>query len=66
MKLFFSSHPLILPQQVTAQLPPTFCSGQFAKQNASAVSMELVQLLLQQLLPLQQQQLVKNAERFFK
>ena len=48
---YFFSQQQIFQQQVTAQLPNTFCSGPFAKQSANAVSMELVQQQL--LLPRQ-------------
>ena len=53
----FSRVTLILQLQATAQLPNTFSSGQFAKQNANAVSMEQAQPQLQQLLQQQQPQL---------
>ena len=53
--LYFSRKLLILQQHLTAQLPPTFYSGPFAKQSANAVCTELVQLPQQlQLLLLQQ------------
>ena len=45
----FSRKQLILQQHLTAQLPPTFYSGPFAKQSANAVCTELVQLPQQQL-----------------
>ena len=55
MSLFFFRKQLILQQHLTAQLPPTFYSGPFAKQSANAVCTELVQLPQQlQLLLLQQ------------
>ena len=60
----FSRKQLILQQHLTAQLPPTFYSGPFAKQTANAVCTELVQLPQQQQLLLQPQppqlQLVNN------
>ena len=55
MFFYFSRKQLILQQDITAQLPPTFYSGPFAKQSANAVCTELVQLPQQlQLLLLQQ------------
>ena len=53
--LYFSRKQLILQQHLTAQLPPTFYSGPFAKQSANAVCTELVQLPQQQLQLLPQQ-----------
>ena len=44
-----------MQQHLTAQLPPTFYSGPFAKQSANAVCTELVQLPQQQLQLLPQQ-----------
>ena len=62
--MFISSRQLILQQQVTAQLPNTFCFGPFAKQSANAVCTELVQQPQQQQLQQQppQQQLVNMSE----
>ena len=46
-----------MPLQVTAQLPDTFYFGQFSKQSANAVCMELVQQ------PQQQQQLQQQQQQ---
>ena len=63
MFFIFSRKQLILQQHLTAQLPPTFYSGPFAKQSANAVCTELVQLPQQQLLQqhLPQLQLVNKS-----